>query len=159
MSKPDLVALFLCAIFGTMSLPTMGITYEEQYRLLKAEKAKADADAKSRLDAAIRQAETDRDLRIYREFLKLHLEQGLERRLLKFTGDVIQKVNIRFGKKSLVVQVRGSNETLDVYANYNGSIPDNIKVGDMVTVSGMFESGTLTSVTLNGSSAVLKYLD
>ena len=156
MSKLNLLALCFFALFGTMVLPTKGITYEEQYRLLKEEKAKADADAKIRLDVAIRLAETDRDLRIYREFLKLHLEQGLGKRLLKFSGNVIQKVNVKFGKKNLVVQVRGTNETLDVYANYKGSIPEAIKIGDEVTVSGMFESGTLTSVTLNESSAVLK---
>ena len=124
--------------------------------MLKAKKEKADADAKEDLEKAIQLVEADKDLAIYKGFLKLYHENRLEERLLKFTGKVSQKANVTFGKKQLVVHLRGSHESFDVYAVFKEKVPETIKIGDIVTVSGLFDKGTLTGVTLKQSFAVQK---
>lgn len=150
------IFLIVYLVLGAIVLQAAVMSSTEQYRALMEEKNRLDVEAKTRLDEAIRLVEVDKDLMIYKEFLKLHHESGLEKYLLKFTGTVTQKVNVTFGQKRIVVHLRGVNESMDVYASFQDKIPTAIKVGDTVTVSGMFVSGTLTSVNLEKSSAVLK---
>lgn len=150
------IFLVICIVFSAIVLQAALLSSAEQYHALKAEKEKADAEAKEELEKAIQVVEADKDLAIYKGFLKLHHENGLEERLLKFTGRVTQKANVTFGKKQLVVHLRGSNDSLDVYALFKEKMPETIKIGDIVTVSGLFDKGTLTGVTLKQSSAVHK---
>ena len=150
------IFLIVYLVLGVIVLQAAVMSSTEQYRALMEEKNRLDVEARTRLNEAIRLVEVDKDLMIYKEFLKLHHESGLEKYLLKFTGTVTQKVNVTFGQKRLVVHLRGVNESMDVYASFQDKIPTAIKVGDTVTVSGMFVSGTLTSVNLEKSSAVLK---
>jgi len=150
------IFLIICTVFGAIVLQAALLSSAEQYRVLKAEKEKADAEAKEKLEKAIQLVEADKDLAIYKGFLRLHHENELEERLLKFTGRVTQKANVTFGKKQLIVHLRGSNESLDVHASFKEKIPETIKIGDVVTVSGLFDKGTLTGVALKQSSAVQK---
>lgn len=130
------------------------MTAAERYRVLKITKQEEDASAERQFMASISVIEADRDISIYKGYLKLHYEHGLEKRLLKFTGTVTQKANVVLGRKQLVVQVKGAKEIFDVTAEFRNKIPESIKVGDRVTVSGTFEKGNLVGATLAKSTVV-----
>ena len=132
------------------------LSASEQYRRLQAEKQREDAETEKTFAAQRDAIEADCDLAIYKGFLKLHAEHDLDARLLRFTGNVTQRVSVMFGKKQLVVRVTGTSDVVDVTANFKEKIPDSIKVGDCVTVSGMFDKGNLAGVTLSNASAILK---
>lgn len=128
----------------------------EQYQELKLQKAKEDAAAERKFALDKRLVEADRDLAIYKEFLKLRAEKGLEARIMHFTGNVVQRISVMLGKKQLVVRVAGTDETIDVTAVFRNKIPDTIKIGDAVKLSGMFQKGNFTGVTLMETSVITK---
>lgn len=146
--------LTVILVVGAVATQAAIMTAAEQYLALKAAKQTEDANAERELKESIAVIEADRDLSIYKSYLKLHQERGLEKRLLKFTGTVTQKVNVVLGKKQLVVQIRGTKENFDVTATFKDNIPENIKVGDRVTVSGTFEKGNLVGTTLAKATVV-----
>ena len=132
------------------------LSASEQYRELKMQKVREDAAAEQKLAADKRFVEADRDLAIYRMFLKLRAENGLEARIMRFTGKVTQRVNVMFGKRQLVVRVIGTDDTIDVTAVFRDKISDSIKIGDRVAVSGMFEKGNFAGVTLKDATVITK---
>ena len=149
------ILLIAFLILDAVATQAAIMTAAEQYRVLKAAKQTEDANAERQLKESISVIEADRDLSIYKGYLKLHNEYGLENQLLKFTGTVTQKANVVLGKKQLVVQIKGSKEIFDVTATFKDKIPETIKVGDRVTVSGTFEKGNLEGTTLAKSMVVL----
>ena len=148
------VLLIILLVIGAIATQAAIMAAAEQYQSLKAVKQADDAKAEAQLEANIHAVEADRDLAIYKGYLKLRSESGLEKRLLKFTGIVTQKANVVLGKKQLVVQVKGTKEIFDLTATFKDQIPDNINVGDRVTVSGTFEKGNLVGATLVKSTVV-----
>lgn len=149
------ILLIVILVVSAVAMQAAIMTAAEQYRVLKATKQTEDANAERQLKESISVIEADRDLSIYKGYLKLHNEYGLENQLLKFTGTVTQKANVVLGKKQLVVQIKGSKEIFDVTATFKDKIPETIKVGDRVTVSGTFEKGNLVGTTLAKSMVVL----
>lgn len=148
------ILLIVILVVGSVATQAAIMTAAEQYRALKTAKQTEDANAERQLKESISAIEADRDLSIYKGYLKLYQERGLGKRLLKFTGTVTQKVNVVLGKKQLVVQIKGTKDIYDVTATFKDKIPERIKVGDRVTVSGTFEKGNLVGVTLAKSTVV-----
>lgn len=146
--------LIVLAILMAIVVQAAILSASEQYRELKAAKARDDVAAEKEFKSMREIIEADRDLTIYKSFLKLRAEHDLEARLLRFTGKVTQRVNVMFGKKQLVIRVTGTDDIVAVTANFKDKIPDAIKVGDRVTVSGQFDKGNLTGVTLSSSSVI-----
>lgn len=148
------ILLMVILVVGAVATQAAIMTAAEQYRVLKTTKQTEDANAERQFKESISVIEADRDLSIYKGYLKLHRERGLEKRLLKFTGTVTQKVNVVLGKNQLVLQVRGAKDIFDVTATFKDKIPERIKVGDRVTVSGTFEKGNLVGATIVKSTVV-----
>lgn len=148
------ILLIVILVVGAVATQAAIMTAAEQYRVLKTAKQTEDAKAERQLKVSISVIEADRDLSIYKGYLKLRQERSLETRLLKFTGTVTQKANVLFGKKQLVVQVKGAKDIVDVTATFKDKIPECIRVGDRVTVSGTFEKGNLVGATLDKSTVV-----
>lgn len=146
--------LIFLLVVGAIATQAAIMAAAEQYQSLKAAKQADDEKAEAQLKANIHAVEADRDLAIYKGYLKLRSESGLDKRLLKFIGVVIQKANVVLGKKQLVVQVKGTKEIFDLTVTFKDKIPDNINVGDRVTVSGTFEKGNLVGATLTKSTVV-----
>ena len=126
----------------------------EQYHALKTAKIEEDASAKKKLQSEITEVAADRDVKIYNGFLKLKREKGLGDRLLKFTGTVTQKIDVALGKRQLVVQVRGIHGMIEVVSDFKAKIPESVRIGDTVVVSGMFNKGNLTWVELKNASVL-----
>ena len=146
--------LIFLLVVGAIATQAAIMAAAEQYQSLKSAKQADDEKAEAQLKANIHAVEADRDLAIYKGYLKLRSESGLDKRLLKFIGVVIQKANVVLGKKQLVVQVKGTKEIFDLTVTFKDKIPDNINVGDRVTVSGTFEKGNLVGATLTKSTVV-----
>ena len=113
-------------------------------------------EEESRFRESVRTVRADRDLAIYRKFLELRKKAHLDPdfKMLSFSGEVTQMLDLDGWPKHVDLLVRGSEYSLVVSVRPGAGIPAGVKVGTRVTVKGRFAGGDARLVRLK--QAVLK---